>query len=157
MLRSILPLALALSASVSLAQQTTPDEQTWIAGFMPVYNTAKADFPISLIVVSDPRSGDSPAAAQWDHTAARCLVQLRVRRNRAASSLLLGVSPEAKTAILEAVFAHEIAHCEQGRTGEKLPSDRAYELAADASALVYTAAHNPQFLPEVSAFFARIR
>jgi phage major head subunit gpT-like protein len=148
----------ALALSTTAAAQVTPDEQRWIDAFQPVWRAGKsAGISSTVAVISDARKGSSPVAARWIADKAQCQLVLQVRGNPFSKQIIAGVAQQDVPAVLEAIMAHEFAHCMQGRADVRYDSEVDYEAQADLFALVWTQQRNPQHLSAVFEFFLRLR
>jgi len=94
--------------------------------------------PLDITVQPQPRPGDVPLAMGFDK--GRCKLVMSLRNNPDAETVLAGI-PEAEQGVLiEAMAAHEIAHCWRYAQGawHALPAgfvEVGEEYAADASLL----------------------
>ncbi|WP_020651668.1 hypothetical protein [Massilia niastensis] len=110
MFKSLL-FAASLAASFPLhAADLTALETRWLRASVPVLTYAKQiKLPVDIIVQPQARPGDVPLAMGFAN--GRCKLVLSMRGNPEAESVLDGV-PEAEQGILiEAMAAHELAHC----------------------------------------------
>ena len=96
-------------------------ERQWIEAGMPALRYARSSgLPLDIVV----QPGSEPDG--------RCKLVVSMRGNPRADALVAGVPPRLFVPIVEAVFAHEIAHCWRWSRGawNKLPAgfvDRAIE------------------------------
>jgi len=106
----LLALGLALSVPALHAAELTALEQRWLAAAGPVLAySQQLKLPLDITVQPRPRPGDVPLAMGFDQ--GRCKLVMSLRNNPDAETVLAGI-PEAEQAVLiEAMAAHEIAHC----------------------------------------------
>jgi len=121
------------------AAELTALEQRWLKAAGPVLAYSRQlKLPIDITVQPQPRPGDVPLAMGFDK--GRCKLVMSLRNNPDAETILAGV-PEAEQGVLiEAMAAHEIAHCWRYAQGvwHALPAgfvEVGEERAADASLL----------------------
>lgn len=104
-------LAACLAATTTLhAAELTEQENRWLRAAGPVLSYAKQlKLPVDIIVQPKARPGDVPLAMGFSQ--GRCKLVMSMRGNPEAESVLRGV-PEAEQGVLiEAMTAHELAHC----------------------------------------------
>ncbi|MFN3789854.1 hypothetical protein [Massilia sp.] len=107
----ILSALAALAAAPALqAAELTALEQRWLSAAQPVLAySQQLKLPLDITVQPQPRPGDVPLAMGFDK--GRCKLVMSLRNNPDAETILAGI-PEAQQAVLiEAMAAHEIAHC----------------------------------------------
>lgn len=131
--------ALLIAAPALHAAELTALEQRWLSAAGPVLAYAQQlKLPIDITVQPQPRPGDVPLAMGFDQ--GRCKLVMSLRNNPDAETILAGI-PEARQGVLiEAMAAHEIAHCWRYAQGawHALPAgfvEVGEERAADASLL----------------------
>jgi ADP-ribose pyrophosphatase YjhB (NUDIX family) len=109
MLRKSLLLALGLS-SAAHAADLTELETRWLTAAMPVLAYAQQlKLPIDIVVQPQAPAGAVPMAMGFD--GARCKLVLSMRGNPDAEAQLAGVPVEQQGELIEAMAAHEMAHC----------------------------------------------
>jgi ADP-ribose pyrophosphatase YjhB (NUDIX family) len=92
------------------AAQLTPQETRWLTAASPVLAYSRQlKLPIDIIVQPQARPGDVPLAMGFD--GGRCKLVLSLRGNTDAEAVLAGASDELKPQLIEAMAAHEVAHC----------------------------------------------
>ncbi|UVW28011.1 hypothetical protein [Massilia sp. H6] len=142
MLKSIL-LAATLAATCMTpplnAAELTVLEQRWLDAAGPVLAySQQMRLPLDITVQPWPRTGDVPLAMGFDK--GRCKLVLSLRNNPDAQSVLAGVPEAEQGPLIEAMAAHEIAHCWRYAQGawNALPAgfeEIGEEFAADLSLL----------------------
>ena len=117
-------------------------------------------------------AGDVPFAMGYDE--GRCKLVLTLRGNPEADAMLDGVAPAQMSAVIQAVVAHEVAHCwrhtrgtwrtppagfvaEADRRHREMQQTRGEEGFADLVALAWTSSHNAEQYAEVHAWLEHIR
>jgi hypothetical protein len=133
----------AISQAASGADLTAL-EQRWLGAASPVLAYARS-VPLPIDIIVQPRTGpnDVPMAMGFD--GGRCKLVLSLRGNPQAESVLNGIAPEAQGELIEAMAAHEIAHCRRYAQGawHALPAgfvDAGDETAADPALLAVSKA-----------------
>ena len=138
------PVLLAATLAATLAPtlhaaELTPLEKRWLSAAGPVLAySQQLKLPLDITVQPQPRPGDVPLAMGFDK--GRCKLVMSLRNNPDAETVLAGI-PEAEQGVLiEAMAAHEIAHCWRYAQGawHVLPAgfvEVGEEVAADASLL----------------------
>lgn len=107
----ILVAVCALTAALDLhAAELTALEKRWLSAAGPVLAySQQLKLPLDITVQPQPRPGDVPLAMGFDK--GRCKLVMSLRNNPDAETVLAGI-PEAEQGVLiEAMAAHEIAHC----------------------------------------------
>lgn len=107
----ILAALCALTAAPDLhAAELTALEKRWLGAAGPVLAySQQLKLPLDITVQPQPRPGDVPLAMGFDK--GRCKLVMSLRNNPDAETVLAGI-PEARQGVLiEAMAAHEIAHC----------------------------------------------
>lgn len=90
--------------------ELTPIEMKWLRAGWPVLTYAEEQqLPIDIVVQPQPAAGDVPFAMGIEN--GRCKLVLSMRNNPAAESILVGLPSELQTSAIEAMTAHEVAHC----------------------------------------------
>ncbi len=92
------------------AAELTALEKRWLSAAGPVLAySQQLKLPLDITVQPQPRPGDVPLAMGFDK--GRCKLVMSLRNNPDAETVLAGI-PEAQQGVLiEAMAAHEIAHC----------------------------------------------
>ncbi len=103
--------ALAVTLAPSLhAAELTALEKRWLGAAGPVLSYAtELKLPIDITVQPQPRAGDVPLAMGFDK--GRCKLVMTLRNNPDAETVLAGIPEAQQGALIEAMAAHEIAHC----------------------------------------------
>jgi len=113
MFKSIFAAACMLAASqaaFAASADLTALEKRWLLASYPVLEYARS-LPLTIDVVVQPQAGpdDVPLAMGFDN--GRCKLVLSLRGNPDAEKVLAGVAPSEQGELIEAMAAHEIAHC----------------------------------------------
>jgi hypothetical protein len=113
MVKSLL-LAAALCAATQAASANaadlTPLEKRWLVAAYPVLEYAKSQqLPIDIVV--QPQAGPDDVPLAMGFADGRCKLVMSLRGNPDAEKVFSGVAPEAQGELIEAMAAHEIAHC----------------------------------------------
>jgi len=106
-------------------------ETRWLKAGLPVLAYAKAQqLPLDIVVQPEASAGAAPLA--MGYVDGRCKLVLSMRGNAEPRAMLAGVPPALEPVVIEAITAHEIAHCWRHVQGSwhGLPG----ELVVDASA-----------------------
>jgi hypothetical protein len=128
----------AASQAASAADLTTL-EKRWLNAAYPVLEYARSQqLPIDIVVQPRARPDDVPLAMGFAD--GRCKLVMSLRGNPDAEKVLAGVAPEEQEGLIEAMAAHEIAHCWRYTQGvwHALPAgfvEVGEETAADPSLL----------------------
>ncbi|MFC5511580.1 hypothetical protein ACFPOU_10645 [Massilia jejuensis] len=181
MSKSLVFLALLASASAPAADLTAL-EQRWLQAAAPVLSYSQSlKLPIDIIVQPQARPTDVPLAIGY--AGGRCKLVLSLRGNPQAEAVLAGIPVDAQGELIEAMAAHEIAHCwrhAQGawnalpagfvEDGEETAGDgsllaiaralresRREEAYADLAALAWTRHSNPGAYARVHAWLSAVR
>lgn len=182
MLKHILSASLSLVSAAATAAELTALEQRWLRAAGPVLAySQQIQLPIDIIVQPKPRAGDVPLAIGFD--GGRCKLVLSLRANPEAEAVLQGVPEQARGELIEAMAAHEVAHCWRHvaggwnvlpagfvETGEESADDsdllaaaramramRREEGYADLAALAWVRRSRPQGYGRVHAWLAALR
>lgn len=164
------------------AADLTELEVRWLKAAAPVLTYSKnLNLPIDIIVQPKARPGDVPLAMGF--AKGRCKLVLSMRGNPDAENVLAGVPEADQDLLIEAMAAHELAHCwrhAQGawkalpagfaEVGEESASDsrllamskalrasRREEAYADLAALAWTRHSNPGAYARVHAWLSAVR
>jgi hypothetical protein len=174
--------ALCLAHPGAQAVELTALEQTWLEAAMPVLQFAREQaLPLDIIVQPQPAPGETPLGMAFIE--GRCKLVLSMRGNPEAQSTLDGIQRELLGPVVEAIAAHELAHCwrhVQNRWGTlpgalqeapvlmKVSQDNAQLLRemwrtrreegfADLVGLAWTQRHHPEKYVQVHAWHVRLR
>jgi hypothetical protein len=178
----LLPAFLCFLAATAGAAELTVQEQRWLHAAAPVLAySEQLKLPIDIIVQPQAKPGDVPLAMGFD--GGRCKLVFSLRGNTDAESVLAGVPQDERGELIEAMAAHEVAHCwrhAQGvwhalpagfvEVGEETASDPALLMAskqmretrreegyADLAALAWTWHRHPADYDRVHAWLATLR
>ena len=181
MFKSLFSIAL-LAGATAQAAELTALEARWLRAASPVLvYSQKLALPIDIIVQPQARASDVPLAMGYDR--GRCKLVLSLRGNPQAEAVFAGIPEDSQGELIEAMAAHEIAHCwrhAQGawnalpagftEVGEETASDgsllavaralresRREEAYADLAALAWTRHSNPHAYLRVHAWLASVR
>lgn len=120
MLKPLLFAAACLATLVAMpsqAAQLTAQESRWLRAAAPVLDYAKSiSLPVDIIVQPRARAGDVPLAMGF--AKGRCKLVLSMRGNPDAEQVLAGVPAAGQELLIEAMTAHELAHCWRYAQGE---------------------------------------
>ena len=131
--------ALCAASQAAGAADLTVLEKRWLGAAYPVLEYAReVRLPIDIIVQPKARPNDVPLAMGFD--GGRCKLVVSLRGNPDAEKVLAGVLPSQQGELIEAMAAHEIAHCWRYARGawHALPAgfvEISTETAADPSLL----------------------
>ncbi|MCC2970965.1 hypothetical protein [Massilia sp. IC2-476] len=132
-------IAAILCAPALHAAELTALEKRWLDAAGPVLAySQQLKLPLDITVQPQPRPGDVPLAMGFDK--GRCKLVMSLRNNPDAETVLAGIPEAQQGALIEAMAAHEIAHCWRYAQGawHVLPAgfvEVGEEHAADASLL----------------------
>jgi hypothetical protein len=114
----LMSLLIALSPLPAVAAAKLTDlESRWLRAGQPVIAFARAQgLPIDIIVQPQDAPGAVPLALGYE--AGRCKLVLSLRGNAQADSVLQGVPAARQEAMIEAMTAHEIGHCQRYAQGD---------------------------------------
>ncbi|MDB5748131.1 MAG: hypothetical protein JWP72_2979 [Massilia sp.] len=181
MFKFLFPLAL-LAGATAQAAELTALEQRWLQAAAPVLAYSQTlKLPVDVIVQPQARPTDVPLAMGFDR--GRCKLVLSLRGNPQAETMLAAVPAERQGELIEAMAAHEVAHCwrhAQGawnalpagfvEVGEETAADprllaaskalrasRREEAYADLAALAWTRHRNPGAYDRVHGWLETIR
>jgi len=172
--RTLIPL-LMLSCSPALAAELTSMETRWLTAGLSVINYAKHDLklPVDITVQPQARASDVPVAVGYQD--GRCKLVLSLRGNPQAEDILGSVPEARRPLMIEAMFAHEIAHCWRYAQGawhqtpsgfaqgggaqpaQSLQQTRREEGFADLVALAWTQQRHPEHYADVAAWMRQVR
>lgn len=164
------------------AADLTAVELQWLRGGWPVLAYAEEHgLPIDIIARANAKPGDMPLAMGFAD--GRCQLVLSMRGNPDAQTMLSAIPAEQLNAMLEAVTAHEVAHCwrymqgawhtlpagfveaaadtdnsrENSALQQEMRLTRREEGFADLVGLAWTASTHPEQYAQVHAWFIQIR
>jgi len=104
-LASLLLLPIGAGAATLTAQETR-----WLTAASPVLAYSRQlKLPLDIIVQPEAKPGDVPLAIGFD--GGRCKLVLSLRGNTDAEAVLAKAPDELKPQLIEAMAAHEVAHC----------------------------------------------
>ncbi len=162
--------------------ELTALEGRWLQAAAPVLSYSRQlALPIDIVVQPQPRANDVPLAMGFDK--GRCKLVLTLRGNPQAETILDGVPDAQRGELIEAMTAHEVAHCwrhvrgawkalpagfvevgeERAASSELLAASKAMrearreEAYADLAALAWTRQRNPDAYGRVHAWFEAVR
>ncbi|WP_298405275.1 hypothetical protein [Janthinobacterium sp.] len=117
MLKLFSLLSLFLAVPAMAHAQLTDLESRWLQAGKPVIDYARTQgLPIDIIVQPQDAPGAVPLALGY--AAGRCKLVLSLRGNAMADTVLQGVPPARHGAMIEAMTAHEIGHCQRYVQGD---------------------------------------
>lgn len=183
MFKSLLIATITLfPALASAGAQLTDTEKRWLKAAAPVLAySQRIKLPVDIIVQPVARPTDVPLALGFVN--GRCKLVLSMRGNPDAEKVLDGVPQAARGVLMEAMAAHEIAHCWRHakgawnalpagfvEIGEETASDgsllaiaralresRREEAYADLAALAWTRHNHPDAYARVHGWLAKVR
>jgi len=98
------------SVSARAGANLTDIESKWLRAGWPVLTYAKQlKLPIDIIVQPQPTPGEVPYAMGFEN--GRCKLVLSMRGNPTAEATLNNIPTSQHATVIEAMTAHEIAHC----------------------------------------------
>jgi len=175
--------ALLFCTSVQSAELTALEER-WLQAAAPLLSYSQTlRLPIDIVVQPQPRANDVPLAMGYDQEQGRCKLVLTLRGNPEAESVFDGVPEEQRGELIEAMTAHEVAHCwrhargawnalpagfvevgeERAASSALLAASKAMretrreEAYADLAALAWTRQRHPAAYARVHAWFETVR
>lgn len=182
MFKYVCALASMLGASYCWCGELTATEMKWLRAGWPVLEYAEAQqLQIDIVVQPEASPGDVPFAMGVKD--GRCQLVLSMRGNPDAETTLSGVSAEQADLMIEAMTAHEVAHCWRYSRGiwhtlpagfverpdatspdskvaqlkQQIRETRREEGFADLVALAWTRRTHPEHYAEVYSWLERIR
>ncbi len=109
-LQAIAAAAWALACPLAAALDLTETEQHWLQAALPVLSYAREQgLPLDIAVRPQPTPGESPLGMAY--VEGRCKLVLSMRGNPEAQATLDRIAPELRGPVVEAIAAHELAHC----------------------------------------------
>jgi hypothetical protein len=140
MFKSLLAAAALCAASqAAIGADLTTLEKRWLNAAYPVLEYARGQqLPIDIVVQPQAGPNDVPLAMGFQD--GRCKLVMSLRGNPDAEKVLAGINPAEQEELIEAMAAHEIAHCWRYAQGawHALPAgfvEVGEETAADPSLL----------------------
>jgi hypothetical protein len=111
MRKTILAFAAFCAASQAAgAAELTTLEKRWLAAALPVLEYARGQqLPIDIVV--QPQAGPDDVPLAMGFADGRCKLVMSMRGNPDAEKVLAGVAESEQGSLIEAMAAHEIAHC----------------------------------------------
>ncbi|MES2300018.1 MAG: hypothetical protein V4582_23470 [Pseudomonadota bacterium] len=101
---------LLCAAGVRAEARLTALETKWLGAAEPVLVYARASgLPLDIIV--QPQAGPDDVPFAMGYRDGRCKLVLSMRGNAQAEAVLAGVAPSDQALVIEAMTAHEVAHC----------------------------------------------
>jgi hypothetical protein len=165
--------ACAAFCATASASQLTATESAWLrAASAPLAYSQALGLPLDIVVQPEPTPGQ-PALAMGFRDG-RCKLVLSMRGNPRVDDALSGFDPALRPILIEAMAAHEIAHCwrrakglwgskpgEAGASPEIDPEDaealRSEEAFADLAALAWIAQRRAAHSPAIQSWLEAVR
>jgi hypothetical protein len=170
---------LACAASVQAAD-LTPVESRWLQAGMPVLAHAQRALNLPVDVVVQPQDTPGQAPLAMGYVDGRCKLVLSMRGNPLALSALADAPPALQPIVIEAMTAHEMAHCWRHASGqwkvlpagfvqaqaaedsleqdlEAMRATRREEGFADLAGLAWVLRRHPHQYAAVYGWFERVR
>lgn len=174
-LQAMILATMAFMATQSRADNGLTDlENRWINAAVPVLDYAESQgLPIDIIVQPETPKGAVPLAMGFD--SGRCKLVLTLRGNADAEASLKGLNDEQQALAIEAMAAHEIAHCWRRASGDwntvphgfvtsetssarqQMEQTRREEGFADVFGLAWMQQKHPEKYGEMHAWFTQVR
>ena len=172
----------ALAGVTAQAVELTTTERIWLQAALPVLQYAREQaLPLDIVVRPKATPGETPLGMAF--VDGRCKLVLSMRGNAEAQATLDRIEPSLVNAVVEAIAAHELAHCwrhlqqtwgsvpeglgnerwrahvtfEQAELLTDMWRTRREEAYADLVGLAWTLKHNPDRYEEVHAWKVRVR
>ena len=103
-------LALLAPTIAATAADVSAVERRWLQAGLPVLAYARQQhLPVDIVVQPQEAPGHAPMA--MDYVDGRCKLVLSMRGNPAADAALAAAPPALHDVVMEAIVAHEVAHC----------------------------------------------
>lgn len=171
-----------LLAGPAQAGDLTATEQAWLDAALPVLAYAQDQgWPLDIIVQPQPTPGETPLGMAF--VGGRCKLVLSMRGNAEAQATLDSLTPNLVGPVVEAIAAHELAHCwrhlqrnwgtlpsrvQVSSLLDRVPADvadilremwrtRREEGYADLVGLAWTLQHHPEYYGAVHAWHVALR
>jgi hypothetical protein len=158
------PSATAASPSAPPSNGLTAAEWRWLDAGRPAIAWGLAQgLPLEVTVLPKADEGFSPLSLGFEPSPAgapRCRLVLGLRGNGAAQAAWDAIEPALRPAAVQAMFAHEIAHCwrrVEGGWSAGPQAERAEEGFADLAALAWAWNRMPAQAPAVAAWLEHRR
>ena len=162
--------------------ELTETEIKWLKAGSPVLAYAKEQkLPVDIVVQPQANTGEAPLA--MGYVDGRCKLVLSMRGNAQAESALVDVAPALVPVLIEAMMAHELAHCwryvqgawhtlpagfvdvaddrnddkELAQRRREMRETRREEGLADLIGLAWTLKRHPHLYAQVHAWLERTR
>jgi hypothetical protein len=171
-------LAALACAAAAQAADLTAAELSWLKAGVPVLAHAQREgLPVDVVVQPQDTPGQAPLA--MDYVEGRCKLVLSLRGNPLAQSALAQAPPVLQPLVIEAMTAHELAHCWRHASGqwkvlpagfvqpaagpgpeqdrEAMRATRREEGYADLAGLAWVLRRHPDRYAEVHGWFERVR
>jgi hypothetical protein len=175
-------IALTSARAVAGAEPLTATEGLWLLAGRPVLAFAQAQgLPLDIVVRLEDSPGETPLGTAFSE--GRCQLVLSMRGNPEAQATLDRMDADLVGPVIEALTAHELAHCwrhlqhswgtlppgmksdidfslvsdEQAALLQAMWTARQEEGYADLVGLAWTLQHHPARYDEVHAWFVRLR
>ena len=118
MLKPLLLMSLLMSPLPAVAGASLTElESRWLQAGKPVIDFARGQgLPIDIIVQPQDAPGAVPLALGFE--SGRCKLVLSLRGNAQAESVMQGMPAARQGAMIEAMTAHEIGHCQRYAQGD---------------------------------------
>lgn len=183
MARRWIAAALAACGGTASAADLTELEWRWLrAGWPALAYAQQQQLPVDVVVLPAAKPGDAPLAMGWQD--GRCKLVLAMRGNPSAQATLDAIPQPLSGAAVEAMMAHEMAHCWRRVNGAwhllpagsggsgadhvhgdariaawqtEMRNTRREEGFADLVGLAWTKLRHPHLYAEVHAWFAQQR
>ncbi|MES1195694.1 MAG: hypothetical protein ABUL58_01970 [Steroidobacter sp.] len=182
MFRYVCVLAWMLYAGCCWSDELTATEMKWLRAGWPVLEYAESQqLPIDIIAQPEARPGDVPFAMAVEN--GRCQLVLSMRGNPDAEATLANIPAEQVDLVIEAMTAHEVAHCWRYAHGiwhtlpagfvekpdaagqdnkitqlkQQIRETRREEGFADLVALTWTLREHPEHYAEIHAWLEQVR
>jgi hypothetical protein len=99
-----------MAQPAAAAVELTPTEQRWLSAAVPVLAFARdRQLPLDIVVRPQAEPGDTPLGMAY--VGGRCKLVLAMRGNPEAQATLDRIEPGLLGPVVEAIAAHELAHC----------------------------------------------
>jgi len=174
--------ATGVTGATAHAVELTTIEHKWLHAALPVLRFAsEQDLPLDIVVRPQAMPGATPLGMAF--VDGRCKLVLSMRGNFEAQATLDRIEPSLVNAVVEAITAHELAHCwrhlqqtwgslpegldngqwrahvshEQAKLLTDMWRTQREEAYADLVGLAWTLKHNPDRYEEVHAWKVRVR